>query len=167
LGGAKGVLVYLSNTIYDFNYVAEWQGELFSIAASNAPEAVTTSFTGNDEPHNNLQPYAVINYIIKAKNKPTPLKVEKGYEFISSHSILTSNMVYFIDASNQPLNIYLSADYKLNSKVTIRKIDSSSNKVTLSDRSSLPIDFSQIYSISGSQPITIIKTTSGWLISQL
>jgi len=105
--------------------------------------------------------------IIKAKNKPTPLKVEKGYEFISSHSILTSNMVYFIDASNQPLNIYLSADYKLNSKVTIRKIDSSSNKVTLSDRSSLPIDFSQIYSISGSQPITIIKTTSGWLISQL
>ena len=157
---------YLSNTIGDYNYTHDYENS-YPTDASNAPEPLTPSFTGKDKPHNNLQPYAVVNYIIKAKEKATPLKIDKGYEFISSHAILTSNIVYFIDASNGPKNIYLSSDYKLNSKVTIRKIDSSINSVSISDQDGLLIDFSPFYSISGSQPITIIKTTSGWLISQL
>jgi microcystin-dependent protein len=29
------------------------------------PETVQTSYAGNDQPHNNMQPYAAVHFIIK------------------------------------------------------------------------------------------------------
>jgi hypothetical protein len=122
-----------------------------------------TSDTGADQSHNNLQPYAVVNYIIKSSTETE----SASYSFISTDSTILSTITYFIDASSGTKNIYLSSSYPDNSKVTLRKIDSSINAVIIRDQGSLQIELSANYTLSGSQPITILKTTSGWFITQL
>jgi microcystin-dependent protein len=131
-------------------------------ASSNGSSSFTTDI-GSDTPHNNLQPYAVVNYIIKASTE-----IESAsYSFVSTDSTILSEITYFIDASSGTKNIYLSSSYPDNSKVTLRKIDSSINTVIIRDQGSLQIELSATYTLSGSQPITILKTTNGWFITQL
>lgn len=118
---------------------------------------------GGDLPHNNMQPYAVVNFIIKASNDSEV----NPYVFLTDSATITSASTYFIDAMTGHKTITLSSSFPDKSKITLRKIDSSINTVTIIDQGVLTIELSNNYILSGSQPITIIKTTSGWLISQL
>lgn len=129
----------------------------------NLPIPVQSLNTGSNDAHNNMQPYAVINYIIKA----TFEEEQTSYYFINSNNTITTPSAYFVDASGGNKQITLSSALQDSSKITIRKIDSSINTVNIIDQNNLQIDTLSSYTLSGSQPITIIKTTFGWFITQL
>jgi microcystin-dependent protein len=135
-------------------------------ALSNSLENLTSEISGLGYGHNNMQPYATVNHFIKSIPDVNTEAIS-NYSFINSHSLLISAITYFIDASSGSINITLSSQYPLNSKVTIRKIDNTANKVSIVDQEYVLIDNQLSYVLSGSQPITLMKTTNGWFISQL
>lgn len=58
--------LYISaNSEFEVTYINAAQSEGSAAAiATNGNTPIYTSSTGNDQPHNNLQPYTVVNYII-------------------------------------------------------------------------------------------------------
>jgi microcystin-dependent protein len=138
--------------------------EKYAMAAGTVSATLgVTSDVGGDQNHNNLQPYAVVNFIIKALNDSET----NNYIFLSNSGTITSASTYFIDATSGHRNITLSSSYPDKTKITLRKIDSSINTVTIVDQGILTIELATTYILSGSQPVTMMKTTNGWFITQL
>jgi microcystin-dependent protein len=153
--------VFTKNSTLNSTIVpGETEEGLYEVTGS---QNYSSNNAGSGFPHNNLQPYAVVNFIIKSSS----LFEYSSYSFLNSNSTISSLLTYFIDASSSNLTITLSTQYQDGSKVTIRKIDSSINTISIVDQNNLNIELDSSYVISGSQPITILKTTNGWFITQL
>lgn len=163
-GGAGNIQ---NGSFYGFNFAQTLTG---TTTATNQAATATNQNTGGSADHNNLQPYVVINYIIKLLSSAVGTGSNSSVVSIatktSNYSLSTSDMTILADATSGNVTLTLPSASSTSGQVFyIKRIDSSANTVTISRSGSDTIDgmtsftLDQQYTVSG-----LVSNGSAWYI---